>query len=671
MKLSIIVPACNEEKRIGRMLDAYLPFFAEKYGNDVEFLVVVNGSTDDTDKLVQSYVSDYPQLKCIVDPARIGKGGAVIRGFNEAKGNLLGFSDADGSTPPKAFQDLVDNIGNSDAIIASRWRKDSIVSPKQPLLRRTASRVFNILTRVMFGLKLTDTQCGAKLFRRESVCNLLSSLGITRWAFDVDLLFQLRRAGSSISEIPTEWHDVPGSKVQVASVSAEMTAALARLRLIYSPFKWVVTLYDKTLGPFMHPPGLAQDKLFRHSFILMSGAQISNVANMLFQMTMVRLLSDDSYGSMYAMLSLYAIITMPLGALGRTTSHFTAKFCKAAKPDAVLDLLKHLLFVFSIFGVMALAVIFFYRYQLAGFFRLDNPILILITGVALFGALYQAVVGGILSGMQAFIWASAMGMIWSVLRFTIGAGLVAAGGDAPAALSAHALALWLTLCIVAFGLLKLLGKRKSPQREKLSGIYSYLFKYLFALAGYAVLMNADMPLVKHYFESETAGIFAKATMVARTIIFLPLPVAGALFPKVVSSGKTSRGSLRTLFKALFLVGMIVAVGGFACIVFTGTILNILVGGCPDTLVHLTRTMVLAFAPLCIVFVLMNFELAQNRFFIAIPLVLCATLYLVGVSYMHTSLYHVAWILGGVNTLALVLSIACLPWRSFLKKNDAG
>jgi glycosyltransferase involved in cell wall biosynthesis len=198
MRLSIVIPACNEERRIGRMLDAYLPYFTGKYAEDVEFVVVVNGSTDRTAEVVQGYAARYPALHRIVDPARIGKGGALIRGFTEAKGDLIGFVDADGATPPEAFDDLVGNIGDAGTIIASRWRRGSKVSPRQTFMRLVASRAFNLLTRLLFGLPLTDTQCGAKLMRREALHAVLPHLGITRWAFDVDLLFQLRRGGFKI-----------------------------------------------------------------------------------------------------------------------------------------------------------------------------------------------------------------------------------------------------------------------------------------------------------------------------------------------------------------------------------------------------------------------------------------------------------------------------------------
>ena len=248
MQLSIIVPAYNEVSRIPVMLEAYLPYFSEKYGSDVEIIVVVNGSSDSTADVVRGYQAQYPILICEEEPAPIGKGGAVMRGFDMAKGAYVGFVDADGSTPPKAFDELLDHADDEVAVIASRWIKGAIVSPKQPVDRRIASRIFNMLVRCLFGIKVWDSQCGAKLIPKESWLKIRGAMGLTRWAFDVDMLFQLRRRGTLIREIPTEWHDVAGSKLNVPKASMEMFVALTRLRLIYSPFSFIVKLYDMLFG---------------------------------------------------------------------------------------------------------------------------------------------------------------------------------------------------------------------------------------------------------------------------------------------------------------------------------------------------------------------------------------------------------------------------------------
>ena len=251
MELSIIIPAYNEEARLGRMLDQYLPFFNERYAGCYEILVVVNGSRDRTEDVVREYARAHKPVRVIVDPRPIGKGGAVMLGFSQAQGRLVGFVDADGATPPEAFHELVKHIGAAGAIIASRWMPGADVQPPQPLSRRVASRIFNTMVRWMFGFKISDTQCGAKLMKGDALRKVRPDVGITQWAFDVDLLYQFKRHGFRIEEYPTRWHDVSGSKVDVVRASLEMTVALVRQRLIYSPFRFIVKLYDLTLGHWL------------------------------------------------------------------------------------------------------------------------------------------------------------------------------------------------------------------------------------------------------------------------------------------------------------------------------------------------------------------------------------------------------------------------------------
>jgi len=253
LKLSIIVPAYNEEQRIPRMLSAYLDYFESSCKGNYELMVVVNGSRDKTADVVRGYVSRFPTLSVIEVKEAIGKGGAILLGFKHASGDLVGFVDADGSTPPEAFHDLARNIRDAGVIIASRWFPESVVEPKQPLKRRIVSRIFNFIIRLLFGLKINDTQCGAKILTARALKAVMPRIGITRWAFDVDLLFQIHRAGFSITEWPTVWRDEGGSQLRIFKASFEMLVAIIRLRLVYSPLRWLVTLYDQTLGRITHP----------------------------------------------------------------------------------------------------------------------------------------------------------------------------------------------------------------------------------------------------------------------------------------------------------------------------------------------------------------------------------------------------------------------------------
>jgi len=247
MKLSIVIPAHNEEHRLPPMLEAYAAFFVEKYGSEMELIVVPNFCDDRTAEVAREIAGRYPVVKVLEDPGQVGKGGAVLLGTEAAEGDLIGFVDADGATPPEAFDDLVEKISLDGCIIASRWMKESEMSPKQPLDRRIASRSFNLMVRVLFGMRLKDTQCGAKLFRREVIQTVMRNMGVTCWAFDVDMLFQTKRLGASIREIPTVWHDQAGSKLRVGRAGLNMFVALVRLRMFYSPLSFMIPYISKAI----------------------------------------------------------------------------------------------------------------------------------------------------------------------------------------------------------------------------------------------------------------------------------------------------------------------------------------------------------------------------------------------------------------------------------------
>ena len=634
------------------MLEAYLPFFTSRYHQDVEFLVVVNGSTDKTDEVVAGYAVRFPCVRVMVEPGRIGKGGAVMLGFRQAQGDFIGFVDADGATPPEAFQALMDNIGGAGGIIASRWAKGSQVSPRQPLDRRVASRIFNMMTRTLFGLRLTDTQCGAKLMRREAIHAILPHLGITQWAFDVDLLFQLRRGGFKIKEIPTTWHDVEGSKVQVGSASQEMMLALVRLRLIYSPFRWVVDFYDQVLGPWIHPVGVVRDHLLTHSLVIFVGAQFGNICNLSFQVVMARMLGNAEYGVLSAILGALMMFGVPLGALGAGVTHFTAIFISRDEREKIKSMMAALARDLLIPLMLLVMVALLARQELMAAFKIDSPVPIyLAIGAAVVGLL-GAIPGGVLMGMQAFKWGALIGNGAAVLRLIAGFSLALLGLGAVGGLTAHALGIVVSvlLSLVICGVL--LGRGR-VSLERPAGIYAYIGGYMAAFAAYGVLSGADLLLVKYYFSPEEAGIFSKAAMVARMVFFLPGPVCSAMFPKVTSAGESSGATRRTLYKAMVVTGLIAASMGLVFMVFPGVILKVLVKEAQPGQIEILRGMVLALTPLTLVMVLLSFELAQRRFRLMIPLFICAVGYLLGVMRWHETPLQVVAVLGVAGVSALL------------------
>ena len=246
MKLSIIIPAYNEETRIGKTLENYTSFFNKNIKN-YEIIVILNGCVDNTLEIVNKIANKNGALKILEFKEKIGKGGAIKEGFKLAKGDLIGFVDADSSTSPEEFLKLYNNILDYDGIIASRWMKGSIISKKQPFLRIIFGRVFNFIVNILFGFHYKDTQCGAKLFKKEAVEKIIGSIGLTKWAFDIDVLYLMKRNKLRIIEFPTVWGDSPESKLKLWKTAKQMALSIIRLRLYYSPFKFIAKSIDRIL----------------------------------------------------------------------------------------------------------------------------------------------------------------------------------------------------------------------------------------------------------------------------------------------------------------------------------------------------------------------------------------------------------------------------------------
>ena len=261
--LLLLIPAYNEEQRIEPVLRQYAQHFREHAPGPVEIVVVLNGCRDNTLGVVHGVAADFPEVRAIEFPDPIGKGGALIEGLRLApRADYIGYVDADGATPPQAFGELVRRLPEADCVIASRWLPGSVIHQAQTNQRRFASRLFHAFVEGFFWMHIRDTQCGAKVMRRSAVEKVHPFLRLADLAFDVNLLFSLKRAGFRILEVPTEWTDQAGSKVVFNfRTSLNMLLSLVRLRLLYSPFySWLRPLrpleawiYRKLKAPTPRP----------------------------------------------------------------------------------------------------------------------------------------------------------------------------------------------------------------------------------------------------------------------------------------------------------------------------------------------------------------------------------------------------------------------------------
>ena len=225
MRLDIVIPAHNEEARIGRMLATYRRACVEP---DVRFLVAMDDCRDRTARIVGEHAEDDRRVEYVAYP-KLGKGGVIAESFRRADADLVAFVDADGATPPQELLRLAEAAERADGAIASRRHPAAVLPARRPVSRQVTSAGFSFAVRRLMGLPYADTQCGAKVLRREVIDAVLPRLQVSDLLFDVDLLAAARECGFHIVEVPTIWIDQDGSRVRPVADTRRMGGSLLRL----------------------------------------------------------------------------------------------------------------------------------------------------------------------------------------------------------------------------------------------------------------------------------------------------------------------------------------------------------------------------------------------------------------------------------------------------------
>lgn len=221
MKTIIVVPCYNESKRLRQ--DAFLDY-VEKH-QDVAFLFANDGSRDNTLEVLQALTARHERLLLLDIQPNGGKAEAVRKGMlyaaEQYKPEYIAFWDADLATPLEEIESMVGWAEKGyDAVMGLRLMRLGAKVRRKPL-RHYLGRCFATVASMMLGLPVYDTQCGAKMFRRDVVEAIFPEQFITRWLFDVELLarykkaFGTERATEKIYEFPLfQWQDIDGSQLK-------------------------------------------------------------------------------------------------------------------------------------------------------------------------------------------------------------------------------------------------------------------------------------------------------------------------------------------------------------------------------------------------------------------------------------------------------------------------
>ncbi len=232
-RLSIVIPAYNEQARIGASLQSALDYLA-RTGMEAEVVVVDDGSSDGTAAVVERLAGARdrrPEIRLLRNGRNRGKGYSIKHGVLLARGDLVLISDADFSTPIDELPLLlraVEEEGHGIAI-GSRGLRESRVEKRQAAWREMMGRAFNRLVRALTRLPFRDTQCGFKLMRRREILPLFRAARVERFAYDVEILYLARKAGIRVAEVPVLWRNAEGSKVNALIDPLDMLKDIVRV----------------------------------------------------------------------------------------------------------------------------------------------------------------------------------------------------------------------------------------------------------------------------------------------------------------------------------------------------------------------------------------------------------------------------------------------------------
>lgn len=237
MKLSVVIPAYNEERNLKKGVLQDVRDYLEKIKIEYEVIIVDDGSTDRTKEIVKKFISKNQSFS-LLEVSHGGKAMAVMSGMQKAAGDIVLFTDMDQATPINQLGKFLPKFEEGyDLVIGSRTGRKGA-----PMLRKFAAWAFSILRGIILGMPFKDTQCGFKAFNRKSIDKIIPKIkgewgvvhfkgGAVNAGFDVELLYLAKKYGFKIAEVEVEWNYVDTERVQVIKDALAAIYDMLRIRI--------------------------------------------------------------------------------------------------------------------------------------------------------------------------------------------------------------------------------------------------------------------------------------------------------------------------------------------------------------------------------------------------------------------------------------------------------
>ena len=399
---------------------------------------------------------------------------------------------------------------------------------------------------------------------------------------------------------------------------------------------------------------LYKHPLISGSMVIFLGSILSGFLNFLFNLFMSRNLSLPDYGTLVSFISLMTLVTLPAGSITPTIVNFAASYFARNKLSMVRSLFIKLGKASFLTGIAIIVILMLLKENINLFFNIYDDFLILLLGIAIFISFIGVVNYALLQAKLSFNFISFINFLSSLLKLILGIILVFSGFTVYGAMASIIFSSLIPYLISFIPLRFIFLKNTSTHNLKIKTLFSYGTPAAIVLIGMSSLINADIILVKHFFNPTEAGLYAGLSLVGKVIFFFSAPISSVMFPLIVQK-HTKNESYHSIFRLslLLIFGFSVAISLFYFL-FPAFVINF----------FLKREAYLVIAPYLVYFaifitiyslisVLTYYFLSIKKTNIYIPITLTALAQIILIYFFHDTFLHVISISIAVSTLLLV------------------
>lgn len=394
--------------------------------------------------------------------------------------------------------------------------------------------------------------------------------------------------------------------------------------------------------------------LIKAGIIFLIFSVVIAVFNYLYQFSMIRMLGPEDYGilgSLFAIIYLVTFSTSPINmVVSKTIAEHHLKNKEKIK-FIYYNTFKKIIFI----GLLILALYILASPFIASYMNIDDLPGVILVGVIAYFSLIAVLLTGTLNGMQKFVWQNISGLISTILKFSLAVLLVYLGFKVNGALTAIIIGILISL-IVAYIPIKRELRKTKQKRINLKSMYYYAFPVFLSSVFFVLIITLDQILVKHFFSSEQAGIYAAAGMIAKMVWFGSSFLIGPLFPKVVELKSKGKDPSSLLTNSLIYISVLVVLGCLILFIAPNFIVRILSGHLYDSAIPLLGLFGVSLGIFSLLQIFMTYNLAAGKFKFIYIFALGILFEVIGIYLFHSTLGEVVKIVLITNVFLLICMI---------------